>query len=91
MTKEDFIACMHMLNAYYLNWQFNFQDKIQVETWYQIINDAMDFTMLKRVINIWTARNDTGPNSPRDLRKIQIELELKDMINNGEPNSEGEL
>lgn len=84
MTKENFIACMLMLNAYYLDWQFNFQDKVQINTWYQFLSDAMDFTTLKRVINVWTARNDTGPNSPRDLLKLKIELELRDMVNEGE-------
>ena len=84
MTKEDFIVCMHLLNAYYLDWQFNFQDKIQVQTWYQFLSDAMDFDTLKRVINAWTARHNTGPNSPRDLLKLKIELEIRDMVNQGE-------
>ena len=84
MTREDFIATMKMIDAYYLDWKFDFSDKIQVETWYQILSDAMDFTMLKKVVNLWITRNDTGPNSPRDLRKIQAELKLKAMINEGE-------
>lgn len=84
MTREDFIATMKMIDAYYLDWKFDFSDKIQVETWYQILSDAMDFTTLKKVVNLWITRNDTGPNSPRDLRKIQAELKLKAMINEGE-------
>jgi hypothetical protein len=84
MTREDFIATMKMIDAYYLDWKFDFSDRIQVETWYQILSDAMDFTTLKKVVNLWITRNDTGPNSPRDLRKIQAELKLKAMINEGE-------
>lgn len=84
MTREDFIVTMKMIDAYYLDWKFDFSDKIQVETWYQFLNDSMDFPMLKKVVNLWITRNDTGPNSPRDLRKIQAELQLKAMINEGE-------
>lgn len=84
MTREDFIATMKMIDAYYLDWKFDFSDRIQVETWYQFLSDAMDFTTLKKVVNLWITRNDTGPNSPRDLRKIQAELKLKAMINEGE-------
>ena len=84
MTREDFIATMKMIDAYYLDWKCDFSDRIQVETWYQILSDAMDFTTLKKVVNLWITRNDTGPNSPRDLRKIQAELKLKAMINEGE-------
>lgn len=83
MTREDFIVTMKMIDAYYLDWKFDFSDKIQVETWYQFLNDSMDFPMLKKVVNLWITRNDTGPNSPRDLRKIQAELQLKAMINEG--------
>lgn len=84
MTKADFIATMKMIDAYYLDWKFDFSDRIQVETWYQILSDSMDFATLKKVVNLWITRNDTGPNSPRDLRKIQAELKLKAMINEGE-------
>lgn len=84
MTREDFIVTMKMIDAYYLDWKFDFSDKIQVETWYQFLNDSMDFPMLKKVVNLWITRNDSGPNSPRDLRKIQAELQLKAMINEGE-------
>lgn len=84
MTREDFIATMKMIDAYYLDWKFDFSDRIQVETWYQLINDSMDFPMLKKVAQTWIARNDTGPNSPRDFYRIQAELKLKAMINEGE-------
>lgn len=83
MTRDDFIATMKMIDAYYLDWKFDFSDKIQVETWYQFINDSMDFPILKKVVQTWIARNDTGPNSPRDLYRIYTELKLKAMINQG--------
>lgn len=83
MDKQDFISCMKLLNAYYIDWQFNFEDKLQVETWYQFISSSMDFATLKRVIQVYTARNNSGPNSPGELQKLQIELEIKDMIQNG--------
>ena len=85
MDKQDFLACMKLLNAYYIDWQFNFDDKLQVDTWYQFLQSSMDFARLKKVIKIYIARNTAGPNSPRDLISIDAELKLKEMINNGEP------
>lgn len=85
MDKRDFLACMQMINAYYLDWQFNFEDKLQLDTWYQFLSSHMDFATLKKVIRIYIARNDHGPNSPGDLLRINAELEIKAMINNGEP------
>lgn len=84
MDKQDFLVCMRLLNAYYIDWQFNFNDKIQIDTWYEFLQSTMDFKTLKRVIHVYMARNSSGPNSPRELQKLQIELEIKDMINNGE-------
>ena len=84
MNIQDFLACIRLLNAYYIDWQFNFEDKLQVDTWYQFLQSSMDFPALKRVVKVYMARNEHGPNSPRDLLAIHAELELKDMINNGE-------
>lgn len=84
MDIRDFLSCMRLLNAYYIDWQFNFEDKLQVDTWYQFLQSRMDFARLKQVIKIYIARNDTGPNSPRDLLAIHAELEIKGMINNGD-------
>ena len=84
MTKQDFLACMRMLNAYYIDWQFNFCDKIQVDTWYQFLQSQMDYATLKRVIQVYVARNDHGPNSPSELLRINAELKIKSMIQNGE-------
>lgn len=84
MDKKDFLSCMKLLSAYYIDWQFNFEDKLQVETWYQFLQSSMDFASLKRVIHVYMARNNSGPNSPGELQKLKIELDLKDMINEGE-------
>lgn len=84
MDMKDFLACMRLLNAYYIDWQFNFEDKLQVDTWYQFISNSMDFAALKKVIQVYMARNNSGPNSPGELQKLKIELDLKAMVNSGE-------
>ena len=87
MTKQDFILCMKILNAYYLDWQFNFNDKTQVETWYQYLQ-GMGFAKLKSVINYYMSKNDKGPNSPRGLLRARYEYELKSKIHgNSEANN----
>ena len=88
MNIQDFLACMRLLSAYYIDWQFNFDDKYQFATWYQFLQSSMDFNTLKRVIHVYMARNNTGPNSPGELQKLKIELDIKDMINNGEEENE---
>ena len=84
MDIRDFLSCMRLLNAYYIDWQFNFEDKLQVDTWYQFLQSSMDFERLKKIVKIYIARNDHGPNSPRDLFSIDAELKLKEMIHNDE-------
>lgn len=83
MDKQDFLIGMRLLKAFYINWPFDFTDKIQVDTWYEYLN-VMDFNKFKRVLNYYISQNNSGPNNPGDLLRAKIELEIRDMVNEGE-------
>jgi hypothetical protein len=83
MDKNVFIILMQILKNYYLNWSFDLNNKILLETWYQFLQHLGE-ERLKDVIYFYIKRNNNGPNSPRDLMKAHYELELKEMINQGE-------
>lgn len=84
MDKNVFIILMQILKNYYLNWPFDLNNKILIETWYQFLQHLGE-ERLKDVIYYYVKTHQTGPNSPRDLMKAHFELEIKEMINNGEP------
>lgn len=84
MDKKDFMIGLKILKAFYINWPFDFNDRIQIDTWYEFLN-GMDFDTFTRVINYYISKNNSGPNNPGELLRAKIELEIKDMINNGEP------
>lgn len=84
MDKKDFMIGLKILKAFYINWPFNFNDRIQIDTWYEFLNE-MNFDTFTRVINYYISKNNIGPNNPGELLRAKIELEIKDMINNGEP------
>lgn len=79
MTKKDFMILLQILKSYYLDWSFDLANRIVVETWYQYLQD-LGFERLKKVVNFYISKHDTGPTSPRELLKAHFELELKEMI-----------
>lgn len=83
MDKKDFLIIIRLLKAYYMDWTFNTGDSFLVDTWYQFLQ-RLGFERLKNAVHVYIARNDHGPNSPRDLLLIDGELAMKEMINNGE-------
>lgn len=89
MTKQDFLILMRILKAYYLTWSFDTGNKVIVETWYQYLQD-LGFKRLKRVIHFYMTKYDHGPESPRDIMRAHFELELQDMIHNGEEEPDNE-
>lgn len=83
MDKRDFVILLQILKSYYLNWSFDLDNKVTVETWYQYLQH-LGFERLKNVVHFYISKHDAGPNSPRDLLRAHFELEIKEMIHNGE-------
>ena len=83
MDIRDFLSVMRLLKAFYIDWPFDFSDKVQVSTWYAYLG-GMEFEKLKKVVNFYISKNDMGPNNPGELLKAQIEHDLKQMINAGD-------
>lgn len=83
MDIRDFIVALRLLKAFYIDWSFDFSDKIQVQTWYEYLN-VMDFNKFKKVISYYISKNNSGPNNPGDLLRAKIEYEIKAMIHSGE-------
>lgn len=82
MDRRDFLSVMRVLKAFYLDWDFNFTDKIQVETWYAYLQD-MGFEKLKQVVNYYISKHNSGPKNPGELLRAQIEFDIKQKINEG--------
>lgn len=86
MDKSDFLVLLQILKSYYLSWPFDLSNQVLVETWYQYLQ-YLGFERLKKVVEFYIQRHDAGPNSPRDLLRSHFELEVQEMIHNGESES----
>lgn len=82
MDIRDFLSVMKILKAFYIDWAFDFTDKVQIETWYAYLHE-MGFEKLKKVVNFYISKHNSGPNNPGELLRAQIEYDMKQMINEG--------
>lgn len=85
MSIHEFVSALKVLKAFYIDWQFDFADKIQVSTWHAYLQ-GMDLQKFEKVINYYISNHDVGPNNPGDLLRAQIEYNIKQKILEGNGN-----
>ena len=62
--KKEFINCISYLKAYYPNFNFDINNKLMLDVWYQSFNKVNNLPVL---IRNYTLNNKFPPLSPNDI------------------------
>lgn len=76
LSVKTFITGMQMLKKVYIGWQFDIEDKMQVELWYSAFKNLTD-ERFNDLIKDYITKNEYPPKSIKSLTDIYVERQVK--------------
>lgn len=72
LSQEKFIAGMEYMKVAFITWQFDIQNKAQVNIWYSVVKGLSD-EAFSDLVKIYIAHNVNPPKSPREFISVLVD------------------